>query len=258
MTITPTARTGHVSVPPRSARVRGSILDIADVHEGLPWGDGEGMIDSFNCIGIDVDAIDCAGFKGLTKRFDPPSYGDSHLFNVQGGVTCKGPGFDMNDSRVKAAFDILEAEGVSIGVNNAVLDSATDLTPGGTGVTPAQALGILEGAGYAHYAGSPIIHVGPGLASQWAATQAIEFSGNSIRTRLGTPVAVSNGNEELTGGKLAADQWGYVTGHMVLWRSEAVHAAELDRSTNDMTVLYERLYMVAIDCLAAKVKVKVL
>jgi hypothetical protein len=33
--------------------------------------------------------------------------------------------------------------------------------------------------------------------------------------------------------------------------------SELNRTTNDVTVLYERLYVAGIDCLLGKVKVKV-
>lgn len=244
---------------PPSRAARGSILDIAEVTSGLSAGLGlEGLIESFNCIGVDVDAINCAGFKGLTKRFDPPSFSNGVMFNIQNGIRCKGFGFDRNDPRIKAAVDAMESEGASIGLHDAILVNGTDLTPAGGSVTPAQALGVLEGAGYAGYAGQPVIHVGPALASQWAAMQAISWTGSRLETHLGTPVAASVGNETKTAGKLDADQWAFVTGHVVLLRSEAVLASDIDRATNEQTVLYERLYVAAVDCLVAKVKVKVL
>src|SRR5215831_11053962 len=129
----------YVTVPSRPARW--GILDIAEVHEGLPW-DGVGLVESFNCIGVDVDAVNCAGFKGLTKRFDGPSFSDGHLFNIQCGVTCKPFGFSADDPGLKAAFGALEPEGVSIGVHDSVLVNATDLTPTAGAVTPIQALGL--------------------------------------------------------------------------------------------------------------------
>lgn len=236
----------------------GSILDIATVYTGgVPW-ETTGLVESYNCIGVDVDTVACSGFKGLTKRFDPPSFSNGTMFNCQGGVTCKGPGFDMNDPALQAAFAAREPEGVSIGLHDAILVNGTDLTPAAGSVTPAQALGLLEGAGYSGYSGQPVIHAGPMLASLWAALQAVRLNGNHLETLLGTPVAVASGNESKTAGKLDADQWAFVTGQVFLWRSESVQAADIDRTTNDMTVLYERLYVAAIDCLVAKVKVKVL
>lgn len=255
MTTTPVVRSDYVTVSSRTPR--GTILGVAVLHEGVPW-EGTGLIESYNCIGVDVDTVNCAGFKGLTKRFDPPSFSNGTMFNVQGGITCKGPGFDMNDPALRSAFDAQEPEGVSIGLHDALLVNGTDLTPAGGSVTPAQALGLLESAGYLAYAGQPVIHAGPALVSQWAAFQAVRPAGDHLETLLGTPVVASPGNETKTGGKLDADQWAFVSGEVHLWRSEAVQAADIDRTTNDMTVLYERLYVAAIDCFMAKVKVKVL
>lgn len=257
MTVTSVARTGFVTVPSRSTPHRGSILDAAIVHDGVPW-DTEGLVESFNCIGVDVDPVDCAGFKGLTKRFDPPSYGDGALFVVQSGMTCKAPGFSKDDPAIRKAFEALEPEGVGIGLHDEILLNGTDITPAAGAVTPAQALGLLEGVGYSQYAGVPIIHGGPAVVSVWAGIQAVTPIGTRLETHLGTTVVVAGGNETKTNDKIDPEQWAFVTGQVVLWRSEAIHAAELDRSTNDQTVLYERLYMAAVDCLVAKVKVKVL
>jgi hypothetical protein len=248
---------GQFYTPP-SVPSKGSILDIADIQTGnLPWV-ATGLVESYNCIGVDVDALACAGFKGLTKRFDAPSYGDGSMFNVQAGVTCKGPGFDMNDPALRSAFEAVEPEGVSIGLHDTILVNGTDLTPAAGSVTPAQALGLLEAAGNTGYSGQAVIHAGPMLASLWASSQTVIKVGNHLETHLGTPVAVSTGNESKTAGKLDTDQWAFVTGSVALWRSEAVQASAIDRVTNDQTTLYERLYVAAIDCFKAKVKVKVL
>jgi hypothetical protein len=248
-------RTDYVTVPSRT--VKGSILDIAEVHEGLPW-DGTGLIESFNCIGVDVDAVTCAGFKGLTKRFDPPSWSDGHQFNLQCGVTCKPFGFNGDDPALTAAFQAMEPEGVSIGVHDTVLVNATDVTPATGPVTPLQGLGLLESAGYGAYAGLPVIWAGPMQVSQFTGLQVLTEVGGHLETRLGTPVAVSAGVETKTAGKLDANQWMFVTGHVVLWRSEVQQASAVDQTTNQVTALYERLYSVAVDCFSAKVSVKVL
>lgn len=255
--MTVTQQTGPVSVPSRPATRKGSILSIATLVDGLPW-DGAGMIDSFNCIGIDVDAVNCAGFKGLTKRFDGPSFSNGSMFNIQSGTRCKGFGYEADDPAIRAAFDAMEPEGVSIGLHDTILVNGTDLTPAAGTVTVGQALGILEGVGYGAYAGQPVLHMGPGMVSQLAALQALVSAGDHIETHLGTPVAVASGLETKTAGKLDPDQWAYVTGAVVLARSEVVDQWALDQTTNDMTRLFERLYTAAVDCLVAKVKVKVL
>lgn len=249
-------RTDYVTVPARTS-IGGSILDIAEVHEGLPW-DGTGLVESYNCIGIDVDAVNCAGFKGLTKRFDSPVWADGHQFNLQSGVTCKPFGFSGDDPALTAAFRAMEPVGVVRGVHDTLLVNATDITPATGAVTPLQGLGLLESAGYGGYAGQPVLWAGPMLVSQFAGLQVLNESGGHLETRIGTPVAVSVGVETSTSGKLDANQWMFVTGHVVLWRSEVQQADEIDQATNQVTALYERLYSVAVDCFAAKVSVKVL
>jgi hypothetical protein len=255
--MTVTQQVSPVTVPARPAARFGSILSIATITDGLPW-DATGMITSFNCIGIDVDAVNCAGFKGLTKRFDSPSFTNGAMFAIQSGTRCKGFGYEADDPAIRAAFNALEPEGVSIGLHDTLLVNGTDITPATGPVTPMQALGLLESAGYGGYAGQPVIHLGPGIASQLTGVNVLEKVGDHLETHLGTPVAVASGVETKTGGKLDANQWGFVTGHVVLARSEVVDQWALDQTTNDMTRLFERLYVAAIDCLVAKVSVKVL
>lgn len=235
---------------------RGSILDYAHVVEGVGLNDAEGLVWSYNCIGMEVDAVDCAAFLGLTKRFDGPSSTDGGMFVIQGGMMCKPFGFNPNDPGIRKAFDAREPEAVSTGLFETVFTDAADLT-GGVAVPPVTALGLLEAYGYLDYAGQPILHLGPGMISQAAAQGAIVNDGGKFTTVLGTPVVVSSGYETKTGGVLDQDQWAFVTGDMVLARSEVVFENSLDQTTNDAVVLYERLYVVGIDCLVGKVKVKV-
>jgi|KBSMisStandDraft_5_1062788.scaffolds.fasta_scaffold45569_2 hypothetical protein len=257
MTVGVVQKTGVPFSPP-SRTPHGSILDYATIIEDVSFLDPVGLVWSYNCIGIDVDEVACAGFKGLTKRFDPPSSVDGAMFVVQGGVTCKPFGFSGDDPALRAAFNVQEAEGVSIGLHDALFDTAVDLTPGtGTSVSPIIALGLLEGYGYSRYSGQPIIHLGPSMVSQLAVTNAIKVEGTKITTALGTPVAVASGNETKTAGKLDQDQWAFVTGAIVLARGPVTLESQLNRTTNDISVLYERLYVAGIDCLVGKVKVKV-
>jgi hypothetical protein len=249
-------RTGIPYLAP-SRVPRGSILDYAHIVEDALWLDPEGLIWSYNCIGIDVNPVDdCADFTTLTKRFDTPSSADGASFVIQGGVVCKPFGFNGDDPALRKAFDAQEPEGVSQGLYHTVFSGAVDITPAAA-VSPVIALGLLEGYGHLKYAGEPIIHLGPGVVSQLAANNSITVSNGQIHTALGTPVAVSTGYESKTADKLDAEQWAFVTGAVVLGRSDPVLQNEIDRATNDITVLYERLYVAAVDCVIGKVKVKV-
>ena len=172
-------------------------------------------------------------------------------------MRCKPFGFSGDDPGLKDAFNAMEPIGVARGLGMTVFPGATDIN-GGAAVSPAVALGLLESYGHLNYAGQPIIHLGPGMVSQLAASQAIIVTNGKLTTALGTPIAVSAGYETKTGDVLDPEQTAYVTGAVVLARSHVVLQHQLDRSTNDITVLYERLYAVAIDCLLGKVQVQVL
>lgn len=243
--------------PPSRSPLSG-VLDIAQVSDDFSFASLDGLMDSFNCIGIDVDALNCAGFKGLTKRFDPPSFTNGKMFSVQSGVRCKGFGYEADDARIRAAFNAMEPEGVSLGIHDTILVNGTDLTPATGTVSPLQALGLLESTGYGAYAGQPVIWLGPGITAQLTGVQVLHPVGGHLETNLGTPVVVASGVETKTAGKLDPDQWAFVTGAVGIVRSEVVDQWALDQATNDMTRLFERLYIAAVDCLVAKVKVKVL
>jgi hypothetical protein len=242
---------------PPSRTPHGTILDWATVVEGIHFGDADGLVWSYNCIGMDVDPVACTDYLTLTKRFDAPTSADGAQFVVQGGMTCKPFGFSGDDPALRDAFIAREGEAVSTGLFESLFSTAVDLTPTAGPVSPVIALGLLESYGYLDYSGVPIVHLGPGMISQLAATNAVTVSDGKLTTILGTPVAVSGGYESKTGGKLDQDQWAFVTGAVVLHRSEIVLQSQQDRSTNDIVVLYERLYVAGIDCLLGKVKVKV-
>lgn len=244
--------------PPSRGPLGGSVLEYAEIVESTLWLDPTGVIWSYNCIGIDVDPLDdCGDLLGLTKRFDPPQSADGGSFVIQGGVTCKPFGFNGDDPALKAAFDTMEPLGVSRGLAFTLFGGAVDVTPATGPLIPVVALGLLESYGLLNYAGLPIIHLGPGMVSQLMSNGAVVANGGKLTTALGTPVAVSAGYESKTGGLLDQDQWAYVSGAVLLGRDEPVLRSEHDRTTNEIVVLYERMYVAAIDCLLGKVKVKV-
>lgn len=258
MTETLVRAAGPFTPQPRSDI--GSIFTVAEIREGMPWVDSVDMIESYNCVTVQhLPLANCAAMSaGFTKTFGSPGWPDGIRFVVQGGVQCKPFGFNANDSRLAASFAVQEANGVAEALRDGTLGAGTDYTPTGGSVTPVQGLGILESIGRCKYAGEPVIHMGALMAAELTGVNALNRVGNRLETSLGTPVAVSCGYETQNGGKFDTDQWGYVTGAVVIARSEMVNEAQLDQTTNQWTALFERLYLVAVDCVAAKVKVKVL
>jgi hypothetical protein len=207
----------------------------------------------------------------VQKNFEKSSWQDGFRFAVYGGITCKGPGFDMGEAETKtrAAFEAME----SVGVERALMTTRfvagtgwaapTDLTPAGGAVTPAVGLALLEGDAACKYAGSPIIHAPRQIVSLLTGLLGtISLSGDSLTTGLGTRVAAGGGYgcpNQGPGGSAptAGEMWMFASGEVAVQRSDVFVASELDRSTNDVYVLVERAYVAAVDCYTSAVRVKV-
>jgi hypothetical protein len=207
----------------------------------------------------------------VQKNFEKSSWQDGFRFSVYGGLTCKGPGFNMSEaeSKTQAAFLAME----SVGVERALMTTRfvagsgwaapTDLTPAGGAVTPAVGLALLEGDAACKYAGSPIIHAPRQVVSLLTGTLGtISLSGDRLVTGLGTRVAAGGGygcpNQGPGGSAPAAGEfWMFASGEVVVVRSDLFTASDIDRSTNDVYVLVERTYVAAVDCYTAAVRVKV-
>lgn len=205
----------------------------------------------------------------VTKTFEGPAWQDGFRFAVYGGFQCKGVGLDpATASNARASFERRE----SFGVEQALMQirfiagsgwsAPTDLTPAGGAVDPTVGLAILEGDAAVKYGGLPTIHAPREIGTLLTRNGAVQRDGNKLHTVQGSKIAsgggYSSGNQGPAGSAPAAgEKWMYVSGEVVVARSEVFDAAELDRSTNEMSVLVERLYVAAVDCYAAAVRVKV-
>jgi hypothetical protein len=208
----------------------------------------------------------------VTKTFEKPVWVDGFRFAVYGGITCKGPGFDMTEAQNKTKAAFLASE--SVGVERALMktrfvasgswSAPTDLTPAGGAVTPAGGLAILEGDAACMYAGVPIIHAPRTVASLLAGQQgSIHAAGSTLVTELGSKVAAGGGygcpNQGPTGAAPASgEMWMYASGAVAVARGELLSGADIDRAKNDVVVLVERAYVAAVDCYASAVRVKVI
>lgn len=256
------------AVTPRS----GTLLDAANVGEGMAWLDGNDLFESFNCMEFGSAAEFCAP---NTKTFDNTlNWVDGIRFAAYGGVQCRAVGLDQDalDTQVSRAFEA----GESTAIERALMEqrfradadpaarwgAATDITPGAAAVDPKVGLALLEGYAASVYVGQPTLHVPRSIAAIVAASDGIVEEGSSLRTKLGAKVAAGAGydypNTGPTGAEAAAgEKWLYATGEVVIQRGSAEIRQAVDMTNNDVYVLAERPYIAAVDCFAAAVRVTV-
>lgn len=256
---------------PPVTRLKGTLLDVATIHEGMKWIGVTDVWPTYNC--LDMKAIPGFCYVGggtadkTAKDFSgAPNWVDGGTpFGVYGGVTCRPFGFDGMDA-IRPAFEAREHVGVEQGVMTILAASSpVILAPKTGGVDVGVSLGIaaLEEHAACHYAGAPTLHLPRGVASLASVGNALVAEGNTLVTKLGSKVAAGGGygcpNKQPTGQAApgADEKWLYATGEVVLWRGEVQDQEVFNQATNDVTALVERTYMVAFDCYIAAVKVKV-
>lgn len=122
-----------------------------------------------------------------------------------------------------------------------------------------EAFGTLEAALYALYGLPGVIHL-PFLAAEYAkSAHLIEKEGLVWKTAAGTTVSIGNytGNAPGGGAPAAGTQNIYITGQVTVWRTPDSDifirplADTLNRTTNQVTALAEREYVVSFDCYVA-------
>lgn len=253
---------------PPVTRVKGSLLDVATIHDDMAWVGPVDVFPTYNCLVMDAVPGFCypgqTGSVSAKDLSDAPSWVDAGTpFGVYGGVTCRPFGFEGLPA-LRAAFEAKEAVGVEKGLMSflsAVPTTVTVLDPkgGNVAVTPQAAVAALEEHAACTYAGVPTLHMPRGIASLLSSTM-VKFSGNALYTHLGSKVAAGGGYgcpnigpDNGTPG--AGERWLYATGEVVLWRGEVEAHEALNQTNNDLVALVERTYMVAVDCYIAAVKV---
>lgn len=190
---------------------------------------------------------------------------DVQGFTVYLGVTCTAVGVAPRLTefrrRLQAAFRAVE----STAVERYLVDSAglmvtpyltdTNLEQLGTGgVGPVEGLALLENA--IAEVGNGMVHVTPATATALASKYLIEEARDGqMRTRLGTLVAVGAGyigaypNDGSHSVPDPGEDWAFASGFVEVHRDEDQILDELsnslDRSTNDVTFIAERNYVVA-------------
>lgn len=146
----------------------------------------------------------------------------------------------------------LEAVGQSPGLsNNAAVVTVAATTAGVT-----QSVANLEEAFYSNYGLTGTIHVPHVLAARLQQGGALRWDGRVWRTAAGSMVSIGNyaGNDPAGAAPGAGLSWIYMTGQVTIWRTSDsdVFITPFDhafsRTTNQLTALAEREYVITIDC----------
>jgi len=169
------------------------------------------------------------------------------------------------ETRATRAFELAEGRAVEewfarfLSTNPA----AVDLTPASGAVHPANGLALLEGVAADDYGGVPVIHASRGLVTILDGLNLVERQGGHIETILGSLVAAGGGySEALVGPNGEATDpgaaWLYVTGRVFVWRGAVLTTEpvlDLSPPTNVFSILAERPYLVATECIIFAVQV---
>jgi hypothetical protein len=254
----------------------GTLLDTATVTDGVAWQDGGLDFDSYHCLRFDGEPEFCAP---NSKDFSQAAgWQGSFRFGAYGGVTCRSVGLDQArmQAEVAKAFESNESCAVERGFlktrfrvatdtdanGDPLWPAPTDITPTGGAVKPAVGIALLEGYARSVYVGMPTIHIPVVIGSLLLGVQGAEFDGTLLKTRLGSKLAVGAGydfpNTGPTGANAATgEKWLYVTGEVLVKRGPVEVRQVLNMSNNDVSVMAERIYVGAVDCFAAAVRVQV-
>jgi hypothetical protein len=129
------------------------------------------------------------------------------------------------------------------------------VTLGGGAVAPEVALALLEDWIADNYGSLGVIHVTRGAALALIAAKLVERDGGVLRTLIGTPVVAAAGypgTSPAGANPAAGTSWGFVSPAVFGYRSEVFDATSrvgdlLNRATNDMYAIAERIYLLGFD-----------
>lgn len=259
---------------PDTKKLRGTLLDTATIDDATFRGqDGIGLFESYSTMTFGEVPANCGP---STKTFDNgPLWVDGVKFGAYGGVICKHTDeseLAAQDDKALAAFIKGESTAVERGLMALRFPENEDETvdPGGmpgTWAGPADIADLADvtapvgaevGVALAEewiasaYNGAGTLHMPRSVASLLAGAKKIEFDGDVLYTPLGTKVAAGAGyaypNLDPDGTPVVAgSRWIYVTGEVVLLRSEVINKSAHRQDTNEYVTLVERGYVASID-----------
>lgn len=236
-----------LEAPELAASARKTLLDVANVITGA----GEYALQ--NKLKYEPRILDGANrdvpTDGSDKTFDKRDGTDVEpkLFTAYRGLD--EPllrGVDTGQAELEKLFEAGESIFVEDKVQKLLLNTATDITPGGTAVTDVKgALGLLEQWIATRYLYRPLI------AGDLLAANLISPGTPYVDTTVsGTPIAQAAGFSKTgPGGKVAGatETWLYISGQLNIWKGSAsVQGGPALKQNRDFS-LVEKSYAVSID-----------
>jgi hypothetical protein len=206
------------------------------------------------------------GAFGLPKNL-VPNLGDDGAaspFTVYGHFSCQPAGWSFSVAQDKATEHLLAREEQRVeqafwtgdlGNTPALEDPATIKLAGGTAMSPAAALSLLEDFVGSEYGSLGVIHMTRGTAVVLLAADLLISAGGRLTTALGTPVAAGAGypgsgpaGEPSGNGQV----WMYASPAVFGYRSEPFTSSNnpgdlFDRGVNNLMAVAERTYLLGFD-----------
>lgn len=210
-------------------------------------------------------SMDCPPITG-TKTFSPlESPVSGAPFVVMTSYTCGSIGFSFDEvkQRVMTRMDLRAQRAVekriwqgSTGALGTIPGLFANATVLGAASCVTEAVEMLEQQAADAALVSPIIHARPGMSAHLSQGHLIEHGPGRIKaqTVLGTPVVLGQGYSGVgpTGQSVdTTTEWMYLTGRVLIWAGDTWVSDPgygLNRTTNQMNVIAERPYAVAIQC----------
>lgn len=267
----------QVAYPTRPVRepLLGTLLDAATVLEqgSIGWlGTGENLWESFAELTFGNSPVFPCDVQPAKDLDQVATWVSGFRFGAYGGTTCKSVGQDMADfkAQVDAAFNA----GESTAVETAFMGTRfapdaddrwadpEDITPAGGAVKPIVGLALLEGYMARHYIGRPVLHLPTVIASLVSVADQVELEGKVLQTKLGSVVVNGAGYDEPNTGPDGdpapdGEKWIYATGAVQVLRSPSILRQAMDRETNEVVTLAERIYIAAAEGPTVAVRVQV-
>lgn len=188
--------------------------------------------------------------------------GVADAFQVHSGAQCKVVGITLAELRARALTALGASEVPFVerrlwsDTTPAIMSTSTEVVAG-TATSLALAVGELEGWLYTDYASIGVIHLPRKLAAEAGRLNLVTADGNTMRTKLGTPVVFGDypGTGPADQVPAAGQLWIAATGDVTVWRTPPEVLTDngnswIDTSTNTGTAIVTRDYMVAFDDLA--------
>ena len=265
--------TATYPVAPEVTPLKGTLLDVATVRDGIAWMDGNDLWASSAAMQFGAAPVFC-GVNAKDLDNNEVDWVSGIQFGAYGGFTCKPIGTDLAEMESVVREGFLRGESTAVEralmTQRFIADPETpdrwaapvDITPAGGAVKPALGVALLEGFYPTVYTGSPVIHMPRAIASLLLGVDGVSMNGDVIETKLGSKVAAGAGYDYPNVGPTGVnapdgEKWLYATGAVYLGRGDMTVQAGFDQSTNDAVILGERAYIAAVDGPVVAVRVQV-